>query len=100
MLRRVSLGVKVVPMSVKESIAIMLLLMLFVHSRTWGRIKTRNASKSHRPRIMIRELDVFCRNSSIVAPDQIDLFPILCGSNPKVAFPPKVLHVWRRRSWT
>jgi steroid 5-alpha reductase family enzyme len=32
------LSVKAVLMSVKESIAIMLLLMLFVHSRTWGRM--------------------------------------------------------------
>jgi hypothetical protein len=32
------LGVKAVPMLVKESMAIMLLFMLFVHSRTWGRM--------------------------------------------------------------
>jgi hypothetical protein len=37
-LRHHSLGVKAVLMSVKESMVIMLLLMLFVHSMTWGRV--------------------------------------------------------------
>jgi hypothetical protein len=76
-------------MSKKESTAIISRLMLFVHSRTWGRMYTRKASDDHRPRIIILAVEMSFMKSAMAAPDRIDLLPISWGSNPKVALPPK-----------
>lgn len=49
---------------------------------------TRKASEDHRPRIMMRAVEVFFRKRAMAAPDLRDRLPISDGSNPKVSFPP------------
>ena len=50
--------------------------MLCVHSRTWGRMYTRNASEDQRPRIMIFAGEWSIRKRDMAAPERMDLLPI------------------------
>jgi hypothetical protein len=50
--------------------------MLFVYSRTCGRMQTKKASDDQRLRIMIFAGEWSIRNRDIAAPDLRDLFPI------------------------
>ena len=49
-----------------------------------------------RPSIMILAMQMPLMKRAMAAPKQMDLFPISCDSDPKVAFPPKDKHVVRR----
>lgn len=44
----------------------------------------------------MRVEETFWKNSAMAAPNQMDLFPILAGSNPKVVLPPNLWHVARK----
>ncbi len=50
--------------------------MLFVHSRTCGRMQTKKASDDQRPRIMILAGEWSIGNRDTAAPERRDLFPI------------------------
>jgi hypothetical protein len=50
--------------------------MLFLHSRTCGRMQTKKASDDQRPRIMILAGERSTRNGDMAAPERRDLFPI------------------------
>ena len=56
----------------KLSNLVMSALMLWVHSRTWGRMYTKKASEDHLPRIMMRAGLWFIRNRAMAAPERTE----------------------------
>jgi hypothetical protein len=74
--------------------------MLSVHSSTWGRMYTKNASDDQRPSIMILWTEWSVRKRDIAAPDRRDFVPMSLALNPKVFSPPSKEQVDRmnRRS--
>jgi hypothetical protein len=62
--------------------------MAFVHSRTWGRMYTKNASDTQRPKIMILAGEWLARKRAMAAPDRIDLLPMSAGRKPNSFLPP------------
>ena len=84
-------------MSWKFSKLIMSEDMLLVHSRTCGRMYTRKASDSHRPRIAIFVVEWLFKKRDMAASEHVLLFPISDGAKPNFCVPPYFLQTFRRR---
>jgi hypothetical protein len=74
--------------------------MAFVHSRTWGRMYTRKASDTQRPKIIILAGEWLAKKSDMAAPDRIDLLPMSAGPKPNSSLPPCAAQTERMRRRT
>ena len=71
--------------------------MLLVHLSTCGRIYTRKASDSRRPRIMIFAVEWLFKKRDMAAPERVLLFPISNGAKPNLRLPPYFLQTFRMK---